>query len=118
MKQALAAAQSAELAASASSRALEQVIQRQQKTLEEGRERERRLAARCDALAQSLSDQASAATRALEAEAAMRAREVANMSELIRALEHAAQARDGELRQARLELRNLAIERGRGAGSY
>ena len=109
-KRALAAAEAAEVAASASARSLQDVVKRQQKAIDEGRERERKLSARIDALTHALAEQSAASSKALAAETQAREQALLVIMQQVRALEHGAQARDAEVRATKLALRNLAIE--------
>lgn len=100
-KKALSAAEAAEVAASAASRSLETVLARQQKALEEADARERRLTQQIQALTDALADQGRAHA---EVQRALAAR--------VDALEHASQRSERDAREARLALRNVAIQAG------
>ena len=111
-KRAVAAAEAAELSAAETARRVDEVVKRQQKQLGEGRERERKMVARLDALAQALADQSTTARLALEAEAKLREQAIAGLEQQTRTLERALAAADSELRRQALTLKTLAIEAG------
>ena len=115
-RKAFAAAEAAEIAASASARTLEALVEKQQRALDEGREREKRLAARCDALEGRLSDAAAASVRAFEAEAAARAEQTGRLESRLRDLEAAAREHDAEMRAAHRRVAALEEELAADAG--
>ena len=115
-RKAFAAAEAAEIAASASARTLEALVEKQQRALDEGREREKRLAARCDALEGRLSDAAAASVRAFEAEAAARAEQTGRLESRLRDLEAAAREHDAEMRAAHRRVAALEEELAGDAG--
>lgn len=74
---------------------------KQQEALGQAQTRERQMLARIDALSEALAEQGRA-----------HAEERRTLAQRIDALEHAVQARDGDVRATRLALRNVAIGAG------